>query len=130
MSPVMQHWMMAFCCTTVGSVARVVALAVRAGLVLEEEVLVVADVLVPLLLLEDAEADEVVVVVLLTPPTVRDAESAAMTSASMSSKSSLADFATVALLAACPLPCLFLFGILSGKTELVSTYRTPHRNGC
>jgi hypothetical protein len=49
------------------------------GSVLEEEVLMVAEV--PLVLLEDAEPEEVVVM---------DAGSAAMTSASMSSKASSA----------------------------------------
>jgi hypothetical protein len=74
--------MIAFRCSTVGSIAREVALGVAAGLVLDEEVLVVADVLP---LLEEVELEEVVVVVLLT---VGEATSAAITSASMSSKSS------------------------------------------
>jgi hypothetical protein len=44
-SPSTQHWMIASCCSSVGSVTREAVLAVGAGSVLEEEVLVVAKVL-------------------------------------------------------------------------------------
>jgi hypothetical protein len=107
----MQHWMIAFCCSSVGCVTYLFALAIGAvGSGLEEELLVVADVLLlVLLVLEDAYPEEVVVVVLLA---VGDARSAAMISTSMSSKSSSAAFAFAS---ATHLPFLLFFGILGRK---------------
>jgi hypothetical protein len=106
----MQHWMIAFCCSVVGSIASFTSVASvfvllvvpLAVLVLEEDVLVVAEVLLVM-----AEPDEVV---------AGDAGSAAMTSANMSSKASSAVLAAFAS-AACRLPFLF-FGILSREVEL------------
>jgi hypothetical protein len=68
--------MTSLCCSSVGSVTRVSIRAVTVGSVLEEEVFVVADVLP----LDDAEPEVV----------AGDTGSAAITSASMSSKSSSA----------------------------------------
>jgi hypothetical protein len=71
----MQHWMIAFCCPCVASGAYVVVLVVGVGLGLEEVLVVAEMVLLLLLMLEEVVGLEV-------------GRSAAMTSASMSSKSS------------------------------------------
>jgi hypothetical protein len=75
MSPAKQHWMMA-CSEMVSSIARVVVRAVVLGLELDEEVLLLLDEVLAVVVVL------VVVALLVMSPVI--------TSASMSSKSSLA----------------------------------------
>jgi hypothetical protein len=130
----MQHRPIPFC-SSVASVARprVVALGIAVWSVLEEVVLVVAEVLpllrlllllLLLLLLEEAELEYVVVVLLLAMMIAGEATSPATASASMSSKALSAVCAAFAS-AFCRLSFLSFFGILS--REVVQWNRLWHR---